>query len=380
MNNLVKWFKENGYSTVEEGRAALADKLGIKVKAYEEYDVYVFNYCQIESPKTHPVVMECRGLILDNNFNPLCRPFDRFFNLGEALNITSDFDILESVVYEKVDGSLVKVWYDGDLWQVATRGTAYAESENYTGVCFQKLILNAFGCEDLFELDEKLSQCLSVDNTYIFEYTSPENRVVTPYTDDKMYLLGIRNKYTGDILTEALESTHKSLVNEGLNVHLPRVYKFSSAEDMRLFANNLEGLQEGFVAHDLKNNLQLKVKSETYVAVHRLRGECLPTPNKIMTLVVTNETEEYLVYFPEEVNRFLPYVDLWNTLNLEIERTYNKYKDIEDQKEFALAVKDFIYNFVMFQARSKGADVIHTLHSLDTNKKVKLLSQYKETA
>lgn len=373
---LLKWFKENNFNTVSEGISKLSEDYGIKVKEYPEDNLYVFNYCQIESPKTNDIVMECRGLILRDNFEIVCRPFDRFFNLGEALNITEKFSVSSSIVYEKLDGSLCKVYHSGESWQVATRGTAYAESENYTGEIFQDLMLNAFGFQNLEEFSNALDLLLIPrDWTLIFEYTSPKNRIVTPYTEDKMYLLGIRDNFSGRDLFSTVEPIYHALKNS-LNVSLPKTFEFSNPEDMKEFVNSLDGLQEGVVAFDLKNNLRVKVKADQYVAVHRLRGDSVPTPKRILGLVVTNETEEYLAYFPEERERFIPYMESFEKLQSRIQEIHNLSKAIEDQKEFALFVKDYMFSSVLFQARKNSEDPIHVLNTQDVSRKIKLMESW----
>lgn len=60
----------------------LTKEFAIKVRQYDE-GLLVLNYDQIESPKSHPIVMECRALILDTDFNVVSRAFDRFFNIHE---------------------------------------------------------------------------------------------------------------------------------------------------------------------------------------------------------------------------------------------------------------------------------------------------------
>lgn len=373
---LLQWFKDNNFNTVSEGISKLSEDYGIKVKEYPEDNLYVFNYCQIESPKTNDIVMECRGLILRDNFEIVCRPFDRFFNLGEALNITEKFSVSDSIVYEKLDGSLCKVYHSGESWQVATRGTAYAESENYTGEIFQDLMLNAFGFQNLEEFSNALDLLLiPQDWTLIFEYTSLKNRIVTPYTEDKMYLLGIRDNFSGRDLFSTVEPIYHALKNS-LNVSLPKTFEFSNPEDMKEFVNSLDGLQEGVVAFDLKNNLRVKVKADQYVAVHRLRGDSIPTPKRILGLVVTNETEEYLAYFPEERERFVPYMESFAKLQSRIQEIHNLSKAIEDQKEFALFVKDYIFSSILFQARKNSEDPIHTLNTQDVSRKVKLMESW----
>jgi hypothetical protein len=93
-------------------------------------------------------------------------------------------------------------------------------------------------------------------------------------------------------------------------------------------------------------------------------------------LVVTNETEEYLSYFPEERERFKPYMDEWVEIQGEIDSTYQTHMNTDSQKEFAIAIKDYPFAFILFQARAKQQDPIHVLNLTDTNKKVKLLSTY----
>ena len=373
---LLEFFKENNFNSVSEGVEKLKELYGIKVKEYPKDNLYVFNYCQIESPKTNDIVMECRGLILRDNFEIVCRPFDRFFNLGEALNITEKFSVSNSIVYEKLDGSLCKVYHSGESWQVATRGTAYAESENYTGEIFQDLMLNAFGFQNLWNFSNALDLLLiPQDWTLIFEYTSPNNRIVTPYTEDKMYLLGVRDNFSGRDLFSTVEPIYHALKNS-LNVSLPKTFEFSNPEDMKEFVNSLDGLQEGVVAFDLKNNLRVKVKADQYVAVHRLRGDSIPTPKRILGLVVTNETEEYLAYFPEERERFAPYMESFVKLQYRIQEIWDMSKNIEDQKEFALFVKDYMFSFILFQARKNSEDPIHVLNTQEASRKVKLMDMW----
>jgi hypothetical protein len=65
--------------------ANLTDELGIKVVFHPSLPLVTVNYDQIESPKTHPIVRECRGLVLHRQtFDLVARSFPRFFNWGEV--------------------------------------------------------------------------------------------------------------------------------------------------------------------------------------------------------------------------------------------------------------------------------------------------------
>lgn len=375
---LLKWFEKNGFSSVSEGAEKLTEELGIKVRSYD--DRHVFNYCQVTSPKTDPVVMECRGVILSEDLKVMCRGFDRFFNLGEAPEITGRVDLSRAFVMEKLDGSLAKVYHDGSAWQVATRGTAYAEGENYTGKTFRDLFVRGFGCSSMEELREKFDRRLLIGWTYVFEFTSPDNRVVTPYSKDRMYLIGAREKQ-GDFveLQPQFLRALKDVLCEGpdcLSVHVPEMFKIDDKEVLRMAANDLGGLREGFVVHDPVSGVRVKVKSDQYVAAHRIRGETRLTPRRIVDLVVTNEVDEYLAYFPEDKGKVDPYAQGWEEMKADMQETYENFKSVEDQKEFALSVKHLPYSGVLFQARAKGQSPERALASRSSTQRANMLVSY----
>ena len=115
----------------------LTEELGIRCKVYEEENIVLLDYDQIESPKTHPIVRECRSLILAlSDFSIVSRKFDRFFNHGEALEYYSDFSFENAVAFEKADGSLIGVYYNPftNRWDISTRGMAKAEGSHQATV------------------------------------------------------------------------------------------------------------------------------------------------------------------------------------------------------------------------------------------------------
>ena len=116
---------------LENGIDQLTQELGIEVKQYPEHGIMNLNYSQIDSPKTHPVVIECRGLILsmEKPYTVISRKFDRFFNHGEALDITQAFSGENAILGLKEDGSCIGVYYNPytGTWNTSTRGSALAE-------------------------------------------------------------------------------------------------------------------------------------------------------------------------------------------------------------------------------------------------------------
>jgi hypothetical protein len=109
-------------------------------------------------------------------------------------------------------------------------------------------------------------------------------------------------------------------------------------------------LDEGFVAKD-KNGLRIKIKADLYLKVHKIKGEGQITEKSMCSLIVDNEQEEFLQYFPEYRTMFKPYEDAFAELIREIDNVWVDTHGIENQKEFALEVKDLPYSSILFSMR-----------------------------
>ena len=91
---------KSGLTNVEAFQSLTTD-FAIKAKLYEDFGdrMVLLDYNQIDSPKAHPIVIECRSLILClDTFGLVSKKFDRFFNLGEVPEFYSDFNFEGSFV------------------------------------------------------------------------------------------------------------------------------------------------------------------------------------------------------------------------------------------------------------------------------------------
>ena len=359
---VIKFLKANGNNFQK-----LTDVYGIKVKDYPEQKLVVLNYDQINSPKMEPIVQECRGLILDYDLNVVCRPFDRFFNYGEA--DTDKMDLTGYTYFPKLDGSLIKVYYWDGSWRIATRGTAFAESDvGGWGITFEQLVLKAAGCLNLAQFSRKCSDSMmNQSETYLFELTAMENRVVTRYNSPTLTLLSVRNNKSGEFAKMKYE------------IRLPQdFYNLNPAQEGLTIqeiiekADSLKNLEEGFVGYDREGVPRIKVKSAAYVAVHHIRGEGL-NPKRIAELVISGEEEEYLTYFPEDRDVITPYSVALEGLLTRLVDVMLACRTIEDQKQFALAIKDIQGKSVLFTARKYNISVQEAFQSGTINSKVDML-------
>jgi hypothetical protein len=324
---VIDFIKENGIP-------ALVEKYKIKVKDYE--DRVVLNYDQIESPRFDPIVDECRALILKKNtWEVLARGYDRFYNVGEDPN-TSNFPFDSRFVRfdEKIDGSLILVYWDSvsNKWQCSTRSCAYAEGTNSFGTTFadvfSKAILNTKVIEYLNTVGDK---CI----TYIFELVSPETRVVTPYSEHKVFLTGMRFNNGPECCEQYLES-----VAMDMEVQRPNKYKFTSIQDAIEKSKELPAMEEGFVLVYEGNDRywRLKCKNPKYLAIANMRANGQISPKRILKLIMANDHLEYLSYFESDKPYFDFVEKIYNDCVSRIGSIWEKNKGLETQKEFAISI------------------------------------------
>lgn len=351
----------------EKGLDALNTELAISVKKYDE-GLIVLNYNQIESPKAHPVVMECRGLILDADFNIVSRSFDRFFNLGEQPDTQEHLNWGKAVCHEKVDGSLIKIYNWKGIWYASTRGTAFAESGvNGFPITFKELVLKALDCNE----DQFQARCeifLDPDTTYMCEVTAMENRVVTRYEGYNLWFLAARKNQTGEFVGKGLAN--------GVGIKDIKSFKFDSVAHCIETAKNLKDLNEGYVVY--QDDIPVcKVKSPAYVAVHHIRSNISST-KALIKLALMGEKDEICTYFPEYEKEIDEYLNGWVKLSNEVSEIYEELKNIVDQKSFAISLleKTKVLSSIAFSARKLGTTTNKILSDLDIERKINLLEEY----
>lgn len=325
----------------------LSENFGILVKEYD--DRIVLNYKIDSTPKFHPIVCECRNLILSlPDYKVLSRSFDRFFNYGEGDDYKT-FNWKNAKYYNKLDGSLISLYNDGKKWCVSTKGTAFAESTTPMGKTYFELFTEAINGMDL----QKFCELLNKNVTFIFELTSPYNRIVTRYENTKITLLSARLKDTGTYLSE-------EFLIDGLDyfrhpIELVESYEFNTVEEVLKFVESRSQMDEGVVCFDETTQKRIKIKNSSYVSLHHLRGNEV-TIKSILTLLLKKEEDEYFTYFEEDQEIFKPYMEKFYNLKNEVENVFNELKDIEDQKSFALKAKKYNFSGILFSMK-KGLTV-----------------------
>ena len=273
------------------------------IKISEDGPYVMFKYNQLTSDFNIPMVREARGIIFrrDDFSHPACWPFMKFFNFGEPN--AAEIDWSTAFVSEKVDGSLIKIWYDAGDWKISTNGAIDAFKAELGDVKY-----NSFGtyfCDTIYEYYNRFDDftcTLNTGYTYMFELVGPYNRVVIPYEEPAIYFLGARNKYTGEefncsaIMAGALDMSR---------FKLPEQYPLNTLDDCIRITENFGWNQEGFVVCDAQFN-RVKIKSPAYVMAHYARNNNIITRKHLIKIITSNEVAEFLCYaedYKEELEK-----------------------------------------------------------------------------
>lgn len=340
---VIDFIKANGLEALSS--------LSVEVRDYP--DRVVLNYSHIDSPRFSPIIDECRALILrKGTWKVLARSFDRFYNLGEIPpeRKTEEDRLIADPnleVLEKVDGSLISVYHDGENWCCSTRSMAFAEGQTARRNSFKDVFERALGCtvaDNFHDADPS--------NTYVFEMVSPETRIVKPYPTDDVYLLTVRNNETGNEWT--LDQVG-SWANDN-DFRVPQRYKFNNTEEILRSMHDLHALDEGYVARlDLPGRVwRTKIKNPAYLAISNLRPNGVVSDKRLAVLVLGGSEAEYLGYFPEDTHLFEPYRDARKKMIELVNTLWEAHRGIESQKEFAMKVKDTPVSHVLFSMRKGG--------------------------
>ena len=229
--------------------------------------------------------------------------FAKFTNWGEnPEHFPPPENLSDCVFTEKLDGSLLIVSKYKGKFILRTRGTVDASKldNGYEIELFKTDILPklldvhlVYGVTDTWKY------------SFLFEWTSPENRIVVRYGDSPTWsLVGI--VYHGDYSLIDQLTLDNLAWQHGLN--RPTVYKFTTIAEFLDLVAKWEG-KEGVVCYSKNGQMLHKVKSDWYLALHRMKEE-FGNIEKIVDFYMVENCPSYT----EFLNKIALLVD-WETAN-----------------------------------------------------------------
>jgi len=318
-----------------------------------------------------PIVCEARGIIIDHNsLDVACWPFKKFFNIQESY--AADIDWNTALVQDKIDGSLIKVWWDWRLnkWRVSTMSTIDAsEAENQSGNNFYDLFCSAINVAQIRWYD------MSKMNTYLFELVSPDNQIVIHYPVTKIWHIGTISNLTGeDIVCD-------------IGIEHPLMYPLSTKEECMVAVEHLndDGLnKEGFVVVDQDFN-RVKIKSPKYLEMHRTINNHVLSPERYVDMIINhnNDLDEICDVFPQH-KRYIRYYQ-WQLAEF-VYRVETVVASAERMKEEFNNERKAIANYLMklggkyahfgFKALDTGLKAGDLISNMKPNQITKFLTRY----
>lgn len=318
-----------------------------------EHVLYDYNYAYPSMYEGCEILRECRGIIFHvPSGKPVCRPYHKFFNLGEAEESKwENLDLTKPhVVLEKLDGSMIRCWRMEGSDQIRF-GTRAGETD-------VSRLAEQF-CRSRQNYLEFIQAILAYKCTPVFELCSRANRVVLDYPEDRLVLTAIRSIDTGDYWPYS----ELQRVAGAFGVDLVKAWDLN-LNDRDGFLSYVRGLEdmEGFVLR-FEDGLMVKVKADEYLARH-----------KTLDIMRSEKTifETLFNGLIDDVKSRLKQTDLDRLQEFEVrvfhavERVQEEIRQImtehgaKDRKSFASVVVKHRLAMVLFRVYG-GADCYETL-------------------
>ena len=342
------------------------DDKSFKVIEKECGNTYI-NYVRM-GPETFPPIIgspeerlsavirrECRGISFNTESGLLSsRPFHKFFNVceNEYLTIPKMGFYMEHHIMDKVDGSMIRPVHTpwGLRWgtKMGVTDTAnFAETWLMDKPQYRKFALN----------------CQGKGLTPLFEYYSPENRVVHDYGERNMVLLAVRDNNTG------LYHSYQNIVAIGQHYGIPVVELHpGQVDDAERYIAGVKAsttIPEGVVIM-WPNGHMGKLKTDAYNVKHRVK-EAGRTERTLILAILNSEVDDLLAMLPEEdrkeVDDFIREFWRWtDALALNIATVYSTARETyETKKDFACATTDWrrmerACVFALWDGKAEDAD------------------------
>lgn len=286
-----------------------------------------------------PDALECRGHMFrvgENGIELVSLPFPKFFNRGEN-PFTMELDFSDENIDHvavKEDGSLISTYLDanGDLrLKSKTSLTSSMAQES------MELLPTIHAPTARHSLKDYCERLEHEGYTVIMEYVSPKNRIVLPYDNCNLVVLGVRNRETLETMS------YDEMRKAGIGLfYVARDVKEHYGGMVEHFINDIPNMSgiEGYVIR-LKDGTMVKCKTDEYVSLHHAK-DSVTSPRRLMDVVLQEASDDLRQMFQddpqalaeiENMEHFV--VDTVNHLVKPVDKFYDENKHLE-RKEYAI--------------------------------------------
>lgn len=224
---------------------------------------------------------ECRGLILDTDYNIVSLPFTKIHNYGVEKDAPEFGDNELVHTLRKVNGFMVAAtWHNGDiLW--STTGSVDSMYVDYAKEMFDNMA-------ERHKRDLKARFMTFPDFTYMFECVHPNDPHVVEEVPG-LYLLAYRQKQLDSMVYPVVGTTH-----EGVAVAEHEVMPFGQLKERAKSCKH-----EGFVVYSQDLTRVTKIKSPHYLTKKALMRKNFDKISALDKSMVDEEFYPLIEFFKE---------------------------------------------------------------------------------
>ena len=217
----------------------------------------------------NPATCQARGIITDEDYNIVARPFGKFWNIEELQGMGVKIPDEDFEVFEKLDGSLGILYWIGDTPWITTKGSFTSEQGAHASEIIQTRYLEA-------------AHRLDRSKTYLFEIIWPEDHHCVHYGDiDDIFLIAVRDTETG---------AEYDIRGWSADFKIPKIY--DGIKDYHGIRELYSGEnREGFVVK-FSSGYRLKMKYESYFRIHFLKS--MLSEKTIFAFILAHEEDKAL--------------------------------------------------------------------------------------
>ncbi len=320
-------------------------------------------FCELESYLITPEVdakwnkanLLYRSLITDKNGEVLSSGFPKFFNYGEKPDCYPDPKNYNDWHCEgKIDGSLLIADYVNGYFSMRTRGTfTYTSQKNAKD--FEILPTNYPKVIEFLKDNQQFS--------LLFEIVTPNNVIVVRPTQIDFFLIGAIDKNDLSIVTPATLTKIQQKIGP---ISVPQVYKSLDTNNLTQLAEAIKHWKgkEGVVVTYNNGQNKLKIKTEWYLFIHRVKSQLCSLNNLIEYYVKCEMPSQDIFY--QKIEKDFDY-ELAQLLN---EQIIQICKAGECAKRILNNIIDFVASIRNFENRKQQAK--HILDTFSSTKRAPL--------
>lgn len=344
--------------------AQLKEEHGIAVRPSVMGDKFSLNYDQIMSKPNNPVSNQCRGLIirpvgdlsaLEHDWENkvvgdvviLAWPMSRFFNLGDSNAAEVDWNDPQLRVYDKLDGTCCIVYWDDkwSRWNIATRSVPEADlpikkdhivigNSTFSDLFTDTFVRTWHTISPLSDVNPFL--WLKKEWTYVFELTSPYNKIVVKYDEPEITLLAIRDLITGREIDVSDETSGLSWVKRA------KSWPISEPTGLIAFLDLQDPSKvEGAVVCDSRFN-RVKIKSKAYLLSFKMKDMLQLSRRSVLEAVLEGRIDDVIPHLePDLAEHVRDLQDRVRKYFATIDTNFRVWKNQSngDRKAFAVLVQ-----------------------------------------